>query len=545
MAHQATTEWTVFLSTLPASVRERRSAKLVVLVLFVLFLLAAPFAQVKLAEVWPFIPSYQSALLVNDLITAILLFAQFAILGAPALLVLAGGYLFAALMSVPHALSFPRLFGPAGLIGAGPQTTAWLYMIWHAGFPLAVIAYTYLCNGRRVRRPWLAVAVTSAIVLATVCGATLLTTVGHELLPAIMRGDAYTPVLPIVTGVVWSLSLVALLILWQRRAYSVLDVWLMVVMSAWLFEIGLSAMLNAGRFDLGFYAGRLYGLMAATLVLLVLLIKTGAVYARMARSFEVERDVRDRQLLELQSELIHVARLTELGQMVSAIAHEVNQPLTAAGSYVRAGRRLVQSGDVAKADEALRKGVDQVTRASQVIQRLRQFAKKADGQRGVEDIRQVVEEAAALALLGPEGREVRLGMAFAPDTPPVFIDRVLIQQVLLNLLRNAVEAMQASPRRELTIRTTVSVDRMVEVSVTDSGPGLAADVRDKLFQPFVTTKPAGMGVGLSICRGIVEAHGGRMWLGDNPGGGAAFHFTLPVAGVDAVEPEPLVEVARA
>ena len=116
----------------------------------------------------------------------------------------------------------------------------------------------------------------------------------------------------------------------------------MVVMSAWLFEIGLSAMLNAGRFDLGFYAGRLYGLMAATLVLLVLLIKTGAVYARMARSFEVERDVRDRQLLELQSELIHVSRLTELGQMVSAIAHEVNQPLTAAGSYVRAGRRLVQ-----------------------------------------------------------------------------------------------------------------------------------------------------------------------------------------------------------
>ncbi len=545
MAHQSTTEWTVFLSTLPASVHERRSARLVVLVLFGLFLLAAPFARVKLAEVWAFIPSYQSALLVNDLITAILLFAQFTILGAPALLVLAGGYLFAALMTVPHALSFPHLFGPAGLIGAGPQTTAWLYMIWRAGFPVAVIAYTYLSDSRRVRRRWLAVAVTSAIVLAAVCGATLLTTVGQDLLPVIMRGDAFTPVLPIVTGAVLSLSLLALLMLWRRRAYSVLDLWVMVVMSAWLFEIGLSAMLNAGRFDLGFYAGHLYGLMAATVVLLVLLIKTGAVYARMARSFEVERDVRDRQLLELQTELTHVSRLTELGQMVSAIAHEVNQPLTAAGTYVRAGRRLVQAGDVAKADEALRRGVDQVTRASQVIQRLRQFAKKADGQRGVESIRQVIEEAAALALLGPEGREVRLEMVFAPDVPPVFIDRVLIQQVLLNLLRNAVEAMQAGPRRELTIRTTMSVDRMVEVTVTDSGPGLAADVRDKLFQPFVTTKSAGMGVGLSICRGIVEAHGGRMWPGDNPGGGAAFHFTLPVAAVDAAEPEPLVKGARA
>jgi two-component system sensor kinase FixL len=231
--------------------------------------------------------------------------------------------------------------------------------------------------------------------------------------------------------------------------------------------------------------------------------------------------------------------------MVSAIAHEVNQPLTAAGSYVRAGRRLVQAGDVAKADEALRKGVDQVTRASQVIQRLRQFAKKADGQRGVEDIRQVVEEAAALALLGPEGRAVRLEMDLASDMPPVFIDKVLVQQVLLNLIRNAVEAMQSSPRRELTITTTASVDRMVEVSVTDSGPGVPADIRAKLFQPFVTSKPAGMGVGLSICRGIVEAQGGRMWLAENPSGGAAFHFTLPVAGADAMEPEPMIEVARA
>jgi C4-dicarboxylate-specific signal transduction histidine kinase len=378
-----------------------------------------------------------------------------------------------------------------------------------------------------------------------VCGVTLLATLGHELLPAVMRADGYTPVQPIATGVVWSLSFVALVVLWLRRRHSVLDVWVMVVMATWLFENALSTVFNAGRFDIGFYVGRVYGLIAATLVLLVLLIKTGAVYARMARSFEVESDVRDRQLLELQAELIHVSRLTELGQMVTAIAHEVNQPLTAAGSYVRAGRRLVHAGDVAKADEALRKGVDQVTRAGQVIQRLRQFAKKADGERGVEDIRQVVEEAAALALLGPEGREVRLEIALAPDTPSVFIDRVLIQQVLLNLLRNAVEATRSSSRRELTIRTIVSVDRMVDLSVMDSGPGVSAEIRERLFQPFVTTKPAGMGVGLSICRGIVESHGVRMWLAENPGGGAAFHFTLPAAAVDAAEPEPLVAVARA
>jgi two-component system sensor kinase FixL len=268
------------------------------------------------------------------------------------------------------------------------------------------------------------------------------------------------------------------------------------------------------------------------------------VYARLARSFEVERDVRDRELHEIRAELIHVSRLTELGQMVSALAHEVNQPLTAAGSYVRAGRRLVQAGEVAKADEALQRGVEQVTRASQVIQRLRQFVKKADSECRPEDVRQVIEEAAALALLGAEGRGVHLEMDFAPDTPLVFIDKVQVQQVLLNLIRNAVEAMQSSPRRELAIRTIVRTDGMVEVSVADSGPGLAADVREKLFQPFVTTKATGMGVGLSICRGIVEAQGGQMWLADDTGG-AKFHFTLPATGADAAETMSLAAVTRA
>ncbi len=317
-----------------------------------------------------------------------------------------------------------------------------------------------------------------------------------------------------------------------------LDVWLMVVISAWLFDLALSAVLNAGRFDVGFYIGRVYGLVAATLVLLVLLIETGAVYARLALSYEVERDVRDRQLHELQSELIHVSRLTELGQMVSALAHEVNQPLAAAGTYVSAGRRLLQAGDTAKADEVLQKGVEQVTRASQVIQRLRQFVRKADGQRSAEDVRQVIEEAAALALLGAEARGIRMELDLARDTSPVFIDKVQIQQVLLNLIRNAVEAMQSSPRRELNIGAMLSAGGMVEVSVADSGPGVAADVRGKLFQPFVTTKSSGLGVGLSICRSIVEAQGGRMWFADNPDGGAEFRFTLATVGASAVGPLP-------
>jgi signal transduction histidine kinase len=531
MAHEAMMERTVFLSTLPVSERERRSAWLVVLILAALFVLAAPFATLKLPEIWAFVPGYQSALLINDLITAILMFTQFAIIGSLTLLILAGGYLFTALMVVPHTLSFPRLFAPDGLLGSGPQTTAWLYMLWHAGFPLAVIAYALIADSARVHRRGMAIGLTCAAAAIAVTAATCLTTIGHDLLPNIMRGDRYAPALPVVVGAVWLLSLLALILLW-RRSHSVLDVWLMVVMTAWLFDIGLSALLNAGRFDLGFYAGRIYGLLAATVVLLVLLIETSGVYVRMARSYEAERALRNRQLTELQSELIHVSRLTELGQMVSALAHEVNQPLTAAASYVRAGRRLVHASETGKADEALQKAIDQVTRASQVIQRLRQFVRKAEAQRGPEDVRQVVEEAAALALLGAEGRGVHLEMDLAPDTPLIFVDKVQIQQVLVNLIRNAVEAMQASPRRELLIRTGMSGEGMVEVGVADSGPGLAPEMREKLFQPFVTTKAAGMGVGLSICRGIVEAHGGRMWLADHSEG-ADFRFTLPVAEQEA------------
>ena len=541
MSRDVMAERSVFLSTLRASDFERRITRIVVLVSCAIFALAAPFAQVKLAEVWAFIPSYQSALLVNDLITAVLLFAQFAILGAPALLVLAGGYLFNALMTVPHALSFPRLFAPTGLIGGGPQTTAWLYMIWHSGFPLAVIAYAWLRDSELVRRPGVAIAITCAAVAGLVVGATLVTTVGHALLPAIMRGDGHAPTLIIVIGGVWSLSVVALLVLWKQRNHSVLDRWLIVVMWAWVFDVALSAMLNAGRFDLGFYAGRIYGLVAASLVLLVLLIETGAVYARLARSFEVESRDRERQLHEMQSELIHVSRLTELGQMVSALAHEVNQPLTAVGTYVRAGRRLIQAGDVARADDALLKAAEQATRASQVIQRLRQFVKKEESHRGIEDLRRTIEEVTSLALAGAEGRTVQLRVELAPETRLVVIDKVQIQQVLLNLSRNAVEAMQASAQRDLVIMATAAGDGMVEVCVADSGPGLAQEVRAKLFQPFVTTKSSGMGVGLSICRSIVEAHGGRMWVADRPGGGTEFHFTVPGSEADA-QPSRVAEL---
>ncbi len=238
-----------------------------------------------------------------------------------------------------------------------------------------------------------------------------------------------------------------------------------------------------------------------------------------------ERQERERRLSELQSELVHVARLNELGQMVSALAHEVNQPLTAMGNYLSGARRLLAADNQQGAQHAMERIAEQADRARQIIQRLRDLVKKGEAERSVENLAKIIEEASALALIGV-GEELKLSIRVDRAAANAVIDRIQIQQVLLNLMRNAVEAMADSTRRELFIATT-RLGEMVEISVADTGPGLAPQVRARLFQPFVTTKPNGMGVGLSVCRTIVEAHGGDLRAEDRTGGGTVFRLTVP------------------
>ena len=245
-----------------------------------------------------------------------------------------------------------------------------------------------------------------------------------------------------------------------------------------------------------------------------------------------ERQSTERRLQELQAEIMHISRLSEMGQMASALAHELNQPLTAAANYLQAARRLFQRKDEAsfeRATAAIESAGAQVNRAGQIIRRLREFVKKTDTAQQKEDVLKLVEEASALALIGAKENGVKVQFRPAPNVDGAVIDKIQIQQVLVNLLRNAVEAMDGCPRRELLVEIASSEPDQVRISVIDTGPGIAPVVSEKLFQPFVTTKAQGMGVGLSICRGIVEAHGGRLWAEPNPEGGTAFHFTIPAA----------------
>lgn len=285
-----------FLSTLAPSPRDRWLALAVVIASAAMFLAAAPFAKQPLEPVPAFLPAYQSALVIIEAITAVLLLGQYSILRARALLVLGCAYLFSAVMAVCHALSFPGLFAKAGLLGAGPQTTAWIYFLWHGGFPLFVIGYALLrddgpptapSGGRAWKVPACAIAATFAAAAAL----TYLATARHEALPAIMSGDRDASTKVLVAVCSWVLSIVAVPILWRGRRHSVLDLWLMVVMVVWIFEVALAAVFNAGRYDVGWYAGRIYGLLAGSFVLGVLLLENGLLYARLVRSHENERAV--------------------------------------------------------------------------------------------------------------------------------------------------------------------------------------------------------------------------------------------------------------
>jgi two-component system sensor kinase FixL len=246
------------------------------------------------------------------------------------------------------------------------------------------------------------------------------------------------------------------------------------------------------------------------------------------------RDITQRQqaearLQELQSELVHISRLTAMGEMASTLAHELNQPLSAITNYMKGSRRLLadhsdQTSVMVR--DAIDKSAEQALRAGQIIRRLRDFVARGESERRVESIVKIAEEASALALVGARDEGVRTQFLFRRGQDLVLADKVQIQQVLINLIRNAIDAMRDSPVRNLTISATGDSDGMLTVSVADTGAGIAPEMTDQLFQPFVTTKRDGLGVGLSICRTIVEGHGGRIWAAQNPGGGTIFHFTL-------------------
>ena len=508
------------LSTLSPSLAQRRLALAVVLALVAAFVITAgPLSTIQLGRIDAFIPAYAAAMFVIDSITAVLLFAQFSILRSRALLVIASGYVFTALILIPWMLTFPGVFAPTGVFG-GLQSTAWLYIFWHAGFPMFVIAYALSkdanLNNRLSRgSAGAAILASAAMTAGLVCVAAFLAAAENALLPRLMLDAVRLSALWFYAAAGAALvSALALSVLWVRRR-SILDLWLMVVMCAYVIEICLISFPVPARFSVGWYAGRVYGLLSGSLVLFVLLYEITILYAQLLRAVLAQRRERE-------------ARLMTGDTVAATIAHEVKQPLSGMITNADAGLRWLDRStpDLDEAKAAFQKIAADGHRAGAVIGSIRAIFKRDARSRTSLDINDLIGE--ALVLLRGDLQKHRILVQTKADAqlPQVAGDRIQLQQVLLNLITNAIESMaDEDGPRILSVKCEVQ-DGGVMVSVADTGAGIGAQDVGRIFNPLFTTKSGGMGMGLSICRSIIEAHDGRLLVAPNAPRGAVFQFIL-------------------
>jgi signal transduction histidine kinase len=516
---------------LSAGPADRRIALCVVFVSLVFFVAAAPFAQVPLAAVPAFLPAYQSALIMCDLITAVMLLGQYGIVPSRALLVLAAGYLFSAAMAVAHALSFPGLFAPQGLLGAGPQSTAWIYFLWHGGFPLFIMGYAFLKSGSREGETSnIAVQIAIGVVLALACAAalTLLATSGQELLPPIMSGNADAPMKVVVAGLTWLFGVAALFVLWRRRPHSVLDLWLMVVLIVWTADSALAAVLNHARFDVGWYAGRAYGLLASGFVLAVLLLENGVLHARLARANVQLKSAGD-ELSQAVAQLETANR--DLSRFAGGVAHDLQQPMLSIQGFATMVHKHA-APILAPADATgLQRIVTTAQNADRMIQALLQFARL--GEKDIRtipvDLNELVEEARRALARELEENSVECRVT---RLPVVRGDPSLIQLALVNLLSNGIKYTRPRDQRWIEIDSSFNESGGgYAVSVRDNGVGFDMAHATRLFAPFERLHSAaefeGTGMGLANVRRIMERHGGSIRANSAPGLGATFTLVFP------------------
>jgi signal transduction histidine kinase/ActR/RegA family two-component response regulator len=570
-----------FLSTVGVSKGERRFALIAILLSMAGFAAAVPFAQVPLLRIDAFIPAYEAALILIDAITAVMLFGQFRWSRSRALLVLAAGYLYDSLLIVPHALTFPGAFAPTGLLGAGMQTTAWLYMFWHGGFPLFLIGYAVLAGREAKRnlpegesRDALLVGGTIFATIALAIVMTLLAIAADDILPAIMAGHVDQTMHKVVVSFVWGAGMAAVAVLW-RRCQTVLDLWLLVVACAWVFDVGLSAVFDLARFDLGFYAGRAYGLLAASFVLGVLLTETGGLHSRLAAAkallddyaHRLEDRVRERtaeleaantQRLKAEAELHQAHKMEALGQLTGGLAHDFNNHL----GIIMGNLDLLAEDISADQRELVDDALSAASNGAELTRRLLAFARRQPLRPQRIDANRLIGEITRL-LRRTLGEQIELRLNLDPSVPAVLADPSQLETAIANLANNARDAMPSGGR--LTITSGVRfldedyADKHVEVTpgayvmieVSDTGTGIPPEILERIFEPFFTTKEPGKGtgLGLSMVFGFLKQSGGHINAYSEVGRGTTFRLYLKpaeaIADEDAERPRATEDFAGA
>lgn len=513
------------LSSLPPGPAQKRLALGIVLALLLaLYLVTGPFGGTQVGVIPSFVAIFTTAMFVTDALTAILLYAQYSVTRSRAILVIASGYLFTALLIVPYVLAFPGVLAPQGIVG-GLQTTAHLYLVWHCGFPLFAIGYALL-KDREADRRRPAGGIAPAIgrsVAWTVLGALAVATYcirGGPGLPQIMLDQArFVPNWLYVVGApITLLCALAMTVIWCRRR-SILDLFLLVVLSTYVIEILPHWYPTPARFSIGWYAVRLTSLVSSSIVLVVLLYEITSLYGALLQALLKQRRERS-------------ARLMTGDAVAASIAHEVRQPLTAMITTADAGFRFLDRPvpHLDRAKEAFRRIAENGHRAGALVGSIRASFKGDAQDRTAFDLNELIQEALALGGGDLQRHQVSVRTETKVPLPLVKGNRIQLQQVLFNLITNAIDAMATRDApRVLSIRSAPCEDRRVLVVVADTGGGVASSDVDRVFSPLFTTKTDGMGMGLSICRAIVEAHNGRLWLVPNTPHGAVFQFTLESA----------------
>jgi signal transduction histidine kinase len=514
-------EQQVLLSTLPPSRGQKRLALAIVLVLLTAFCATLPFAMVPLGYIKEFIPAYAAAMFVISSITSALLFVQFSIVRSRALLAISGGYLFSAVMSIPWALTFPDLFGETDM-----TSTTWglLSRIWHLGFPLSFIGYALLkdddATPRWPRRSssFAALLGAAGLLVAVDVVAWLATTTSESMPSALPLSMLFERPQTYWNGVLFLWTFLALALLWSRRR-SVLDLWLMVVLCGLLIELCLIFLVGR-RYVIGWYAARVYFLISATLVLAVLLSETALLYARLARSVMAQRRERE-------------ARLMTMDVLSASIAHEMNQPLASIVTNADAAARWMArpTPDLDEVKATLEQIRNSAYRARDLIGSIRAMVKRNGRNRTTLNLNDLVHEVLTLTDCELQRNRISVELELDEHLPSTKGDRIQLQQVLTNLITNAIEAMAEKKwPRILRIKSAIQEPSGVLISVADTGKGIDPKIVDRIFNPLFTTKSNGMGMGLSICRSIIEAHDGRLWVSAGAESGSVFQFVLPANG---------------